>query len=452
MEFSEWYSEILEKAKIYDVRYPVKGCGCYLPYGFKIREKVLEVIRKKLNEKGHEECLFPMLVPETFLMKEAEHIKGFEDEVFWVTHGGKEELGEKLALRPTSETVIYPIMREHIKSHGDLPIKIYQIVNCFRYETKHTRPLIRVREIMTFKEAHTFHASKEECLDQVKEAVEIYKEIFDELEIPYLICRRPEWDKFPGGEFTIAFDTILPSGKALQIGTVHNLGQNFAKTFDIKFETKEGKQDYVYQSCYGISDRVIASVLAIHGDENGLVLPSNVAPIQIVIIPLIFKNTKDKVLTKSNEIRIELEKHGYRVKLDSREDIRPGKKYYEYEYIGVPIRIEIGPKDLEEEKVVVFRRDTKEKVKVSLNDLIKELNKIIKEYDQNLKNRAKEKFESMIVVVNSIEEIKNIDGKVILIPFDKKIYNEELEEKTGLKVLGKTKYKDQKYIALAKTY
>jgi len=452
MEFSEWYSEILEKAGIYDVRYPVKGCGCYLPYGFKIREKILEIIKKKLNEKEHEECLFPMLVPETFLMKEAEHIKGFEDEVFWVTHGGKEELGEKLALRPTSETVIYPIIREHIKSHGDLPIKIYQIVNCFRYETKHTRPLIRVREIMTFKEAHTFHSSKEDCLDQVREAVRMYKEIFDELGIPYIICKRPEWDKFPGGEFTIAFDTILPSGRALQIGTVHNLGQNFAKTFDIKFETKEGNQDYVYQSCYGISDRVIASVLSIHGDENGLVLPFNVAPIQMVIVPLLFKNTKEKVLTKANEIRIELEKQGYRIKLDDREDMRPGKKYYEYEYIGVPIRIEIGPKDLEEEKVIIFRRDTKEKIKVDINNLTSELKKIIKEYNQNLKDKAKKRFESMIVIVDDVEKINDFEGKVVLVPYNEEIYNEKLEEKTGLRVLGKTKYKVQKYIALAKTY
>ena len=302
MEFSEWYSDILEKAEIYDVRYPIKGCGVYLPYGFKIRRYTFEIIRKLLDESGHDETLFPMLIPEDLLAKEAEHIKGFEDEVYWVTHGGKTPLDVKLALRPTSETPIYYMMKLWVKVHTDLPIKIYQIVNTFRYETKHTRPLIRLREIMTFKEAHTAHSTKEEAEEQVKQAISIYKKFFDALGIPYLISKRPEWDKFPGAEYTMAFDTIFPDGRTMQIATVHNLGQNFAKTFEIIFETPTGDKDYAYQTCYGISDRGIASIIAIHGDEKGLILPPIVAPIQIVIVPLIFKGKEDIVMEKAKEI------------------------------------------------------------------------------------------------------------------------------------------------------
>ncbi|RLG56449.1 MAG: proline--tRNA ligase, partial [Candidatus Hydrothermarchaeota archaeon] len=246
MKFSEWYNDIIEKAEILDVRYPVKGLYVWYPYGFKIREHVMEIIRKLLDEKGHEEVLFPLLIPEHEFRKEAKHIKGFEDEVYWVTHGGLEPLEVKLALRPTSETAMYPIFKLWIRSHADMPLKVYQIVNTFRYETKHTRPLIRLREITTFKEAHTAHATWEDAEHQVKEAIEIYKKFFDTLGIPYMISRRPDWDKFPGAEYTMAFDTIFPDGRTLQIGTVHNLGQNFSKTFEITFENINGVQEYAY--------------------------------------------------------------------------------------------------------------------------------------------------------------------------------------------------------------
>ena len=251
----------------------------------------------------------------------------------------------KLALRPTSETSIYYMMKLWVKVHTDLPIKLYQIVNTFRYETKHTRPLIRLREIMTFKEAHTAHATKEEAEEQVKEAIEIYKKFFDTLGIPYLVSKRPDWDKFPGAEYTMAFDTIFPDGRTMQIGTVHNLGQNFAKTFEIIFETPTGDKDYAYQTCYGISDRIIASIIAIHGDEKGLILPPIVAPIQVVIVPLIFKGKEEMVMNKAKEI-YNLLKDKFRVHLDDR-DIRPGRKFNDWELKWVPLRIEIGPKDIE---------------------------------------------------------------------------------------------------------
>ena len=294
-EFSEWFHNILEEAEIIDTRYPIKGMHVWLPQGFKIRKHTLNILKAILDE-DHEEVLFPLLIPEDELAKEAIHVKGFEEEVYWVTHGGLSELNEKLALRPTSETAMYPMFSLWVRNHSDLPMKYYQVVNTFRYETKHTRPLIRVREITTFKEAHTVHATAEETEQQVKDAVKIYKKFFDMLGIPYSVSKRPEWDKFPGALYTVAFDTIMPDGKTLQIGTVHNLGQTFAKTFDITYETATGEHEYVYQTCYGLSDRVIASVIGIHGDKSGLCMPPDIAPYQVVIVPIIFKKGGEEVL------------------------------------------------------------------------------------------------------------------------------------------------------------
>ncbi len=225
--YSEWFHKVIQEVPVYDMRYPVKGTGIWTPYGFKIRKGVTQIIRDELEKTGHDEVLFPLLIPEYMLGKEGEHIKDFEDEVYWVTHGGKSPLDVKLALRPTSETAIYPMFQLWINAYSDLPLKIFQIVNVFRYETKATRPMIRVREVSTFKEAHTAHATREEAEAQVKQGIEIYSTIFSKLKLPYVRTKRPEWDKFPGAEYTVAFDTVLPDGKVLQIGTVHALGQGF---------------------------------------------------------------------------------------------------------------------------------------------------------------------------------------------------------------------------------
>ncbi len=461
--FSEWYGNILERAEIYDLRYPIKGCGIYLPYGFKIRRYAFEIIRNMLDETEHDEALFPMLIPEDLLAKEGEHIKGFEDEVYWVTHGGTTPLDVKLALRPTSETPIYHMMKLWIKVHTDLPIKVYQIVNTFRYETKHTRPLIRLREIMTFKEAHTAHATKEDAENQVKEAISIYKNFFDELGIPTIVSKRPEWDKFPGAEYTMAFDTIFPDGKTMQIGTVHNLGQNFAKTFELEFETADGGKDYAYQTCYGISDRVIASIIALHGDEKGLILPPNVAPIQIVIVPLLFKGKEELVMNKAEGIYKLLKEKGYRVKLDDR-DIRPGRKFNDWELKGIPLRIELGPRDIENKKITLYRRDTGEKFQIDEDDLIDEINNIINSISATIKEKAIERVNSFITILNSendddntpladdVKKILHNKKGIVLIPYDESIYNEEFEDLIDASVLGTTEYNGKEYIAVARTY
>ena len=407
-EFSEWFHNILEEAEIIDTRYPIKGMHVWQPQGFKIRKYTLKLLRELLDE-DHEEVLFPLLVPEDELAKEAIHVKGFEEEVYWVTHGGLTQLNKKLALRPTSETVMYPMFNLWVRSHSDLPMKFYQIVNTFRYETKHTRPLIRVREITTFKEAHTIHIDSEGAEKQVETAIKIYGNFFDQLGIPYVVTRRPDWDKFPGADYTMAFDTILPDGKTLQIGTVHNLGQTFARTFDITYETAEGEHENVYQTCYGLSDRVIASVIGIHGDSSGLNLPPTVAPYQVVIVPVLFKKGAQEVLDFCSQLYDKLKNNGIRVHFDDR-DIRAGKKYYEWEMRGVPLRLEIGPRDIENKKMVALRRDTMEKETLDYQEetIITDLKEILVEISQNLKDKAWQKFNENIRPAKSLEEAKDI--------------------------------------------
>ena len=463
--FDEWFHDILEQANITDSRYPIKGMAVWMPYGFQIRKHSMNII-KKLLDKDHDEVLFPMLVPETELAKEGIHVKGFEDEVYWVTKGGQTELNEKLALRPTSETAIYPMYALWIRTHIDLPIKYYQIVNTFRYETKHTRPLIRVREITTFKEAHTAHATKEESDEQIQDFIAIYKEFFDDLGIPYLISKRPEWDKFPGADYTMAFDVIMPNGKTLQIGTIHNLGQTFAKTFNITFEDKDGEHKLVYQTCAGVSDRVIASVIGIHGDEKGLRLPPKVSPNQITIIPILFKKGKEEVLAKCSEIKEQLEAKGLRVNIDDR-DIRPGKKFNDWELKGTPLKLELGPRDLENNITVAMRRDEGEKIELALDDsLADNVIGLLDKSQENLSKIAWNFQDEHVKFTEDIDEIPELVEAGYVVKFNwcgDEVVGKEIEEKTGYDILGIQEEiaegkciasdNDAKYTALiAKTY
>ena len=463
--FDEWFHDILEQANITDSRYPIKGMAVWMPYGFQIRKHSMNII-KKLLDKDHDEVLFPMLVPETELAKEGIHVKGFEDEVYWVTKGGQTELNEKLALRPTSETAIYPMYALWIRTHIDLPIKYYQIVNTFRYETKHTRPLIRVREITTFKEAHTAHATKEESDEQIQDFIAIYKEFFDDLGIPYLISKRPEWDKFPGADYTMAFDVIMPNGKTLQIGTIHNLGQTFAKTFNITFEDKDGEHKLVYQTCAGVSDRVIASVIGIHGDEKGLRIPPKVSPKQVTIIPILFKKGKEEVLAKCSEIKEQLEAKGLRVNIDDR-DIRPGKKFNDWELKGTPLKLELGPRDLENNITIAMRRDEGEKIELALDDsLADNVIDLLDKSQENLSKIAWNFQDEHVKFTEDIDEIPELVEAGYVVKFNwcgDEAVGKEIEEKTGYDILGIQEEiaegkciasdNDAKYTALiAKTY
>ena len=414
-EFSEWLDWILDSAEIYDYgRYPVKGMGVWRPYGFKIRELVINRLRELLNSTGHEEVLFPLLITEDMIRRESEHIKGFENQVYWVTHGGLEPLDVKLALRPTSEIPITYMESLWHHSYKELPKKYYQIVSMFRYETKMTKALIRLREVTTFKEAHTLHESFEDADRQVLEAADIYKRFFDDLGIPYIISKRPEWDKFPGALYTIAFDTLMPDGKALQIGTVHHLGQTFTRIFEVVIYRRDGSRDFGWQTSYGVSDRVIASLIAIHGDDKGAVIPPKYAPIQIVIVPIPSTESEeetDKVWNYALEIERELKEKNLRAKADLDRESKPVDKFYKYEIKGVPIRIEIGPRELKEEKITLFRRDLFKRETIDRKDLLKRIFELFDEIENNLKKRAWEYFKSKIRRAYTLEEAEKIINK-----------------------------------------
>jgi len=434
-DFSNWYNDILWRAEIMDVRYPVKGLYVWFPFGFGVRKRVYGILRELLD-RDHEETLFPLLIPEQEFMKEAEHIKGFEDEVYWVTHGGVTPLDVKLALRPTSETAIYPMYALWVRSHADLPIKMYQIVNTFRYETKHTRPLIRLREITSFKEAHTVHATWDEAERQVEEAIDRYQEFYKRLCIPILISKRPDWDKFPGADYTIAVDTIMPDGRTLQIGTVHHLGDHFSKTFGIEYEDVNGQQQYCHQTCYGISERSIAALISMHGDDRGLMLPPEVAPIQIVIIPIIMKKREEEVLTAADHLAHELTNAGYRVKIDNR-DLRPGAKYYYWEMRGVPLRFELGPRDLDNEVVTAVLR-TGAKSTIPRSDIIQEVVRKMAEYTTTLRERAETHMKEHLFTVEDAEKIHEMVAKGVVAAYwcGNRECADRLEEIADASILG----------------
>ncbi|MFA5364467.1 MAG: proline--tRNA ligase [Candidatus Bathyarchaeia archaeon] len=439
-QFGEWFRDVLINAGIMDYRYPIKGCGVWMPYGFKIRKNSLQILRDLLDNTGHNETLFPLLIPETSLAQESAHVKSFEGECFWVTHGGYEPLQIRYALRPTSETVIAPMWKLWIRSHADLPMKMYQVVNVFRYETKATRPIIRMREVEPFKEAHTCHATAEEAEEQVQTALGLYKQFFDSVGVPYVVSKRPEWDKFAGALYTLAFDMLCPDGRVLQIGTVHNLGQNFAKAFDIKYETKEGNQEYIWTTSYGISGRGIAAVLIVHGDDNGIVLPPIIAPIQVVVVPVPYKDREQEVNKAAVDVAETLRKAGYRVELDTRDVLTPGNKFYYWELRGVPIRVEIGPRDLDNGVVTVVRRDTLKKQPLKRDEMVSGIQTLMTEMANDLKTNAETLMQQRIFRVNSISETKTLlkrKAGIIEVPWcGKDECGHKLEETLEARLLG----------------
>ena len=435
-DFSAWYNDLLWRAEIMDVRYPVKGLYVWFPYGFALRKYVYQRLRDILD-RDHQETLFPLLIPEQEFMKEAEHIKGFEEEVYWVTHGGTTPLEVKLALRPTSETAIYPMYALWVRSHADLPIKYYQIVNTFRYETKQTRPLIRLREITSFKEAHTVHATWEEAEEQVEDAIRLYREFYDGLCIPTLVSKRPDWDKFPGADYTIAVDAIMPNGKTLQIGTVHHLGDHFSRTFNITYEDKNGEQKLAQQTCYGISERSIAALISIHGDDKGLILPPAVATLQAVIVPITIGKRHADVMAAAQKLKTDLTAAGFRVKLDTR-DMRPGAKYYWWELRGVPLRLELGPRDLDAGKVMAVKR-TGEKTSIDLASVKAGVTHVFDEITDTIRARAEENMKSRLCAVGSLNNLNTTldEGKVAVIHWcQQKECGDAVETQTNASILG----------------
>jgi prolyl-tRNA synthetase len=358
----------------------------------------------------HDEVQFPLFIPQTEFNKEAEQIKGFGSEVYWVTKGGDNELDIPLVVRPTSETAMYPMFSLWVRSHKDLPLKTYQIVSVFRYETKQTRSFIRVREIHFF-EAHTAHVDYEDAERQILEDCDIWAQVAEKLCLPYTLSKRPDWDKFPGAHYSIAADALLPELKTLQVATFHHYKDNFAKAYDIKYEGQtagEGHK-YAHQTTYGMSERLLGAIIAVHGDDKGLMLPPAVAPHQAVIVPILFKGKEAGVVQAAKELAAKIEAAGFRVHVDDRDETA-GFKFNDWEMRGVPVRIELGPKDMEKGQCVMVRRDNGSKSFVPQTDVTKGLADALDEDDAGLVERAWTTLTQNVKEVKTAEEAKHVVG------------------------------------------
>jgi len=405
-DFSEWYTEVVLKSGLADYA-PIKGCMIFREDSYAIWENIQDVFNKKIRESGHRNVYFPLFIPEGFLKKEAEHFAGFVPEVAWVTEGGSSPLEEKLAIRPTSETIIYATYAKWIRSWRDLPIKLNQWCNIVRWETKATKPFLRTREFL-WQEGHTAHTTKEDADKEVMDILQDYRDVMENyLAIPVLIGVKTESEKFAGALYTTTLEAMMPDGKALQMGTSHNLGQNFAKVFDIKFIGEDEKEHYVWQTSWGISTRLIGAVVMVHGDDKGLVVPPKVAPVQVAIVPIPYKDADSgAILAKAKEILEKLKEKGITVVLDDRAEYTPGWKFNQWELKGVPVRIEIGPRDLKQKQITVARRDTYEKTAVNEEEAINAVERLLGEIQNNLYAKAKRFLEEKITKVRFYEEFK----------------------------------------------
>ena len=404
--FSEWYDNVLLEAKIADDRYPVKGFTVYMGWGFSIAKRIIGMLEEQLEATGHEPMQFPVVIPQDSFQKEEDHIEGFSSEVFWITHAGDNELERKLVLRPTSETAIYPMFRLWMRTHQDLPLRMHQTCNVYRYETKATRPLYRGREFL-WNEGHTAHVGYEDAEEQVRLAIRLYRSVYDSLGLSNIMLKRPDFDKFAGADYSVAFDTWNPDGKVNQIGTVHHLGTNFAEAFDLKYEDENGEHQLATNTCFGMGfGRTVAATISHHGDDHGLILPPLVAPRQVVIVPILFKGKEAQANEDAAEIRDALVCAGVRVELDDDDRFTPGDKYYRWEMYGVPLRIEVGPREATSRKVTLVRRDNFEKTSIPFTELVSTVQSLFEKIFENLKTTSKAMLDSLVVGANSIDELK----------------------------------------------
>src|SRR6186713_3090743 len=366
-DFGRWYIDVVRRAELADYS-PVKGCMVIRPYGYAIWEHIQRLLDQRFKATGHVNAYFPLFIPESLLMKEKEHVEGFAPQVAWVTKGGDEELEEKLIVRPTSEVIVGTMYAKWIKSWRDLPVLINQWANVVRWE-KVTRPFLRTTEFL-WQEGHTAHETPEEAQEETLKILALYKECAEnELAIPVVDGQKSESEKFAGASRTYSIKALMGDGRALQAGTSHNLGQNFAQAFEIQFQGRDKTVQHAWTTSWGVSTRLIGGLIMTHGDDSGLVLPPRVAPYQVVIVPIQRGNWRETVLPRAREIQDALRRSGVRVMLDDREAYTPGWKFAEWELRGVPLRLEIGPKDIEKAQVFSARRDTREKAAIPLAEL-----------------------------------------------------------------------------------
>lgn len=453
-DFNAWYHAIVEIADLVDKRYPIKGMDVWRPYGWKAMKCIDALTHAEMERTGHDEVRFPLLIPGELLDKENrlvarlkaareagvdpselrmdDEIEGFSKEVYWVRQAGETELDSPMFLRPTSETAMYTLFALWIRSHTDLPLKTYQIVNTFRYETKQTRSFIRVREIHFF-EAHTAHADEADANRQIDEDLEIVANIMRDLCLPVLVSRRPVWDTFPGAWYTIAIDVLMPDGRTLQVASCHHYQDQWAQAFDMNYEAVDGSRQNCHQTTYGMSERLLGSVVGMHGDDSGLIFPPKIAPIQVVLIP-VAAHKDEAVMTSVTDVANQLRSNGYRVHIDDR-DLRPGQKYYDWEIKGVPLRLDIGPRDIESGTAFAARR-TGGKQPIPLASIIDAVGMELDAIGAELLARSSAHSESCIQPLTDLQT-EFEDGKIYEIAFDGNDADAEvLEKTTGLTLLG----------------
>ncbi len=431
VDFAQWYTDVVKKADLVDYS-SVKGCMIIRPYGYAIWENIQRILDTRFKELGHENVYMPMFIPESLLQKEKDHVEGFAPEVAWVTHGGSDKLEERLCVRPTSETLFCEHYAKVVQSHRDLPKLYNQWCSVVRWE-KTTRPFLRTREFL-WQEGHTVHATAEEAIIETEQMLNVYADFCEKsLCMPVVKGKKTESDKFAGAVATYAIEALMHDGKALQAATSHYFGDGFAKAFNMTYQDKENKLSYVHQTSWGSTTRLIGAIIMSHGDNNGLVLPPDVAPIQVIIVPI--AQHKEGVLDKAYELRDRLSKQ-FRVKVDS-SDNSAGWKFAEYEMKGVPIRLEIGPKDIENNQCVLVRRDNREKVFVSLDNLEEGLTTTLNAYAEAIYNKALENVKNRSYACTSIDEINeklaaNGDGFVKAMWCGEEECEDKVKELTGV--------------------
>lgn len=404
-DYSQWYLDVIRKTEMVDYA-PVRGCMVIRPYGFAVWENMKDALDKRIKETGHENAYFPLFIPESLLQKEADHVEGFAPEVAWITKGGDEELSERLAVRPTSEAIIGEMYSKWIQSWRDLPVLINQWANVVRWE-KSTKPFLRTAEFL-WQEGHTAHRTEEEAEEETLRMLEVYKEFAkNELAMPVISGLKSEREKFAGALRTYTIEALMFDGRALQAGTSHNLGQHFAKVFDITFLDKDDERKYVWQTSWGVSTRLLGGLIMVHGDNRGLRLPPRVAPVQVVLVPIMPKGKKEEVKEEIGKLHDEL-KGNFRVKLDDREEYTPGWKFNQWEMKGVPLRVEMGPKDVEKDQVVLVRRDSGEKSFVPREGIVYKINEELEAIQKDMYERALNYMEENTREVTSVEEMAEI--------------------------------------------
>ncbi|MBO4445446.1 MAG: proline--tRNA ligase [Clostridia bacterium] len=431
VDFAKWYTDICKKAELVEYT-SVKGCMVIRPYGYAIWENIQRILDAKFKELGHENVCMPMFIPESLLQKEKDHVEGFAPEVAWVTHGGAEKLEERLCVRPTSETLFCEHYANIVHSHRDLPKLYNQWVSVVRWE-KTTRPFLRSREFL-WQEGHTIHATAEEAVAETEQMLNVYADFCEQhLQMPVVKGQKTESDKFAGAVSTYAIEALMHDGKALQAGTSHYFGDGFAKAFDIQYQSKENKLEYPHQTSWGVTTRLIGAIIMTHGDDNGLVLPPDVAPVQVVIIPV--AQHKEGVLEKAYALRDQLSA-SFRVKVDD-SDQSPGWKYSEYEMKGVPVRLEIGPRDIEANQCVLVTRHNREKTVVSLDNLADSVAEKISEVKQGIWEKALENRTRRTYKCTTMDEIKSVlaekgDGFVHAMWCGDEACEDKVKEETGV--------------------